>query len=247
MNKKRVLSLCLAAGMTATSGLPTALADNQSVIYNTGTVISAEKMYNDGLIQKGTKNVQYDESSSKKGTFKVNENNQDNQTKAVSDIFGFEYSYNGVVDYAGSGKGKNTVQIPINVLSDDTYFAYVLSPSAKNISMWVDDENASTANGTSDAKSPSFTVEGADKSGYVYAFDCGSLTAGSHLLVFDGSSSDWCPDISAIAVTVSSAADFINPYQNEDLSFEERTADLISRMTLEEKCAQLGHNAPAIP
>lgn len=68
MNKKRVLSLCLAAGMTATSGLPTALADNQSVIYNTGTVISAEKMYNDGLIQKGTKNVQYDESSSKKGT-----------------------------------------------------------------------------------------------------------------------------------------------------------------------------------
>ncbi len=36
------------------------------------------------------------------------------------------------------------------------------------------------------------------------------------------------------------------PYQNESLSFEERAADLISRMTLEEKVSQLGYNAPAI-
>lgn len=36
------------------------------------------------------------------------------------------------------------------------------------------------------------------------------------------------------------------PYQNESLSFEERAADLVSRMTLEEKVSQLGYNAPAI-
>lgn len=37
------------------------------------------------------------------------------------------------------------------------------------------------------------------------------------------------------------------PYQDESLSFEERAADLVSRMTLEEKAAQLGYMAPAIP
>lgn len=37
------------------------------------------------------------------------------------------------------------------------------------------------------------------------------------------------------------------PYQDESLSFEERAADLVSRMTLEEKVAQLGYTAPAIP
>ena len=37
------------------------------------------------------------------------------------------------------------------------------------------------------------------------------------------------------------------PYKNLDLSFEERTADLVSRMTLEEKVAQLQNDAPAIP
>ncbi len=36
-------------------------------------------------------------------------------------------------------------------------------------------------------------------------------------------------------------------YLNEDLSFEERTADLVSRMTLEEKAAQLKNEAAAIP
>lgn len=37
------------------------------------------------------------------------------------------------------------------------------------------------------------------------------------------------------------------PYQDESLSFEERAADLVSRMTLEEKVNQLGYTAPAIP
>jgi beta-glucosidase len=36
-------------------------------------------------------------------------------------------------------------------------------------------------------------------------------------------------------------------YKDLNRSFEERAADLVSRMTLEEKIAQLGNNAPAIP
>lgn len=36
------------------------------------------------------------------------------------------------------------------------------------------------------------------------------------------------------------------PYQDESLSFEERAADLVSRMTLEEKVSQIGYQAPAI-
>ena len=36
------------------------------------------------------------------------------------------------------------------------------------------------------------------------------------------------------------------PYQDTNLSFEERARDLISRMTLEEKAAQMSNDAPAI-
>ena len=36
-------------------------------------------------------------------------------------------------------------------------------------------------------------------------------------------------------------------YQDQTLSFEERAKDLVSKMTLEEKCAQTVYNAPAIP
>ena len=36
------------------------------------------------------------------------------------------------------------------------------------------------------------------------------------------------------------------PYQNTKLSFEERAADLVSRMTLEEKISQMQYQAPAI-
>lgn len=38
-------------------------------------------------------------------------------------------------------------------------------------------------------------------------------------------------------------AEEILPYQDTSLSFEERAADLVSRMTLEEKMAQLGYKA----
>ncbi len=37
------------------------------------------------------------------------------------------------------------------------------------------------------------------------------------------------------------------PYKNPELPTEQRVKDLISRMTLEEKAAQVGHTAPAIP
>jgi beta-glucosidase len=37
------------------------------------------------------------------------------------------------------------------------------------------------------------------------------------------------------------------PYRDLNRTFEERAADLVSRMTLEEKISQLGNNAPAIP
>jgi beta-glucosidase len=36
-------------------------------------------------------------------------------------------------------------------------------------------------------------------------------------------------------------------YKNENLSFEERTKDLVARMTLEEKVTQMVYNAPSIP
>ncbi|HHW47923.1 MAG TPA: glycoside hydrolase family 3 protein [Clostridiaceae bacterium] len=39
----------------------------------------------------------------------------------------------------------------------------------------------------------------------------------------------------------------IPAYKNEELSFEERAKDLVSRMTLEEKVSQMIYNSPAIP
>ena len=47
------------------------------------------------------------------------------------------------------------------------------------------------------------------------------------------------------AEEITTAAETL-PYLDTSLSFEERAADLVSRMTLEEKVSQIGHNAPAI-
>lgn len=44
-----------------------------------------------------------------------------------------------------------------------------------------------------------------------------------------------------------SAQDAVPPYKNSKLSFDERAADLVSRMTLEEKILQMQNGAPAIP
>ena len=64
-----------------------------------------------------------------------------------------------------------------------------------------------------------------------------------------------CPmSIHAVTTTAASAAPAVItaataefPYENIALSFEERAADLVSRMTQAEKIAQLGRTAPAIP
>ena len=37
------------------------------------------------------------------------------------------------------------------------------------------------------------------------------------------------------------------PYQNPDLSFHDRAVDLVSRLSREEKCAQLGNNVAENP
>ncbi|MEO5781756.1 MAG: hypothetical protein ABIQ07_00705, partial [Ginsengibacter sp.] len=37
------------------------------------------------------------------------------------------------------------------------------------------------------------------------------------------------------------------PFQNTNLNFEQRVNDLVSRLTLEEKVAQMLNSAPAIP
>ena len=39
----------------------------------------------------------------------------------------------------------------------------------------------------------------------------------------------------------------MQPWQNENLSFEERARDLVSRMTLEEKVSQMGYMSTALP
>ena len=54
--------------------------------------------------------------------------------------------------------------------------------------------------------------------------------------------------IAAVAIFLSQAAVGAEPvYKDLQQSFEARARDLVSRMTLEEKVAQLGNNAPAIP
>lgn len=45
---------------------------------------------------------------------------------------------------------------------------------------------------------------------------------------------------------ISLEADTLPPYKDTSLSFEERAADMVSRMTLDQKAAQLGYNAPEI-
>src|SRR5690606_39969534 len=60
-------------------------------------------------------------------------------------------------------------------------------------------------------------------------------------------SSDVCSsDLAAIALLLATAAAEDPAWRNTSLSFEERAADLVSRLTLEEKVAQLQNAAPAI-
>lgn len=241
---KRFVCAALAAAMTAAS-LPVFAASNGDGAYNVenGILISSTDMSTDGVVELKNKDVQYDSADSKKGTTVFTDNGE-KSTKAVIDIFGGSYAYEGVIDYAGSGKDKRGLTIPINITTETNYYAYVLATSAKVASMWTDNSSATTAAGTVGAKSVGFSVAGSKAS--VYAFDCGILTTGKHTLTFDGPKSDWLADICAVAVYPTDSKDFMLPYQNEELSFEERAADLVSRMTTEEKIRQLGYNVPAI-
>ena len=53
--------------------------------------------------------------------------------------------------------------------------------------------------------------------------------------------------ISLFAIRAQAQPDKTEKYSNTSLSFETRTADLVFRMTLDEKISQLGNRAPAIP
>ena len=53
--------------------------------------------------------------------------------------------------------------------------------------------------------------------------------------------------VASLCLTATAAFAADPAYQDLNRSFEERTADLVSRMTLEEKVAQLQNDAPAIP
>ncbi|MDY6944870.1 MAG: glycoside hydrolase family 3 N-terminal domain-containing protein, partial [Pseudomonadota bacterium] len=53
--------------------------------------------------------------------------------------------------------------------------------------------------------------------------------------------------VAALLSVLASASEAEPAYEDLNQSFEARAADLVSRMTLEEKIAQLGNNAPAIP
>ena len=48
-------------------------------------------------------------------------------------------------------------------------------------------------------------------------------------------------------VTILRGQDFKYQFQNYNLSFEQRVDDLVARLTLEEKVAQMLNSAPAIP
>ena len=244
---KRLLGGLMAAVMTISSfAAVTQAASNTDGAYNVGNgiLISSTDMSADGIITLASKNVQYDTGSSKKGTA-VFTDDGDVKTQRVIDIFGASYAYDGVIDYVGSGKDKNTLVVPVNITAEGNYFVFVLARAAGQINMWTDNASATIKAGTTGAKQPMFAVTGTN--GVAYAVDCGTLSAGKHTFTLDGAAGAWCPDICAVSVYPMSGGAFKLPYQNETLSFEERAADLVSRMTTEQKISQLGHGAPAIP
>ncbi len=257
---KSFISILLTLAMLISSmGTVTFAAYNSGVgAYDIGdgAIISSTDLYNDGLVTNNSKNVQYDTGAKKKGNISFDAFSDNVYEKAMSKVFGEKYTYEGVIDYVGSGKDKNTLTLNINVSNEKNYYAYVCVGELNNVFMWVDNPTATIKAGTSGSKSPVASVAGGknpnneNKETGVYIIDCGVLTTGKHTLTFDGAAGAWCSDICAVAVYPATAQDFEGPmeaYKDESLSYEERTADLISRMTLEEKVSQLGRSAPAIP
>ncbi len=232
---KRIISALSAAAVTLSVCAPMAYAayDTDGGYYPVGGgfTVTATQLYNDGVIEKGTKEAQYDDGSSKKGTITLKA--EDERSQAAVDVFGETLKYEGVVDYVGY-KGK-PFTFKVYVEEETNYFTFILVTKSGTVNLGVDGGAY---------VSPSFAAEGTG--GVAYAVDCGTLAPGTHTITIDGTSSAWCPDIAAVGVYPMDGTRFILPYQNESLSFEERAADLVARMTLEEKISQLGYNTPAI-
>lgn len=123
-----------------------------------GVMISSTQMFNDRLVSNSGSNIKYDTGSSKTGTIVFDGDSSDKQLESVINIFGNQYKYDGVIDYAGCGKGKDTLKLTIKISSEKNYYAYVLVPGEKDIFMWIDDTGASTAAGSKNYKTPSFTA-----------------------------------------------------------------------------------------
>jgi len=219
-----------------------------------GIIITSTNISVDKAVVLTKNNVQYDTGSKKKGTIAFDSFSDNIYEQVMAKVFGEKHTYEGVIDYVGSGQSKNTLTIPINISDEKNYYVYVLA-SSKDIFMWIDNPTATTAGDTVGSITPSGrgtmknTQTDKDKISVAYVIDCGKLTPGKHTITFDGAKGAWCPDICAVAVYPATAADFEGPtpaYQDESLPYEKRAADLVSRMTLEQKIAQLGHNASAI-
>ena len=188
---KRLLGGLMAAVMTISSfAAVTQAASNTDGAYNVGNgiLISSTDMSADGIITLASKNVQYDTGSSKKGTA-VFTDDGDVKTQRVIDIFGASYAYDGVIDYVGSGKDKNTLVVPVNITAEGNYFVFVLARAAGQINMWTDNASATIKAGTTGAKQPMFAVTGTN--GVAYAVDCGTLSAGKHTFTLDGAAGAW--------------------------------------------------------
>lgn len=68
----------------------------------------------------------------------------------------------------------------------------------------------------------------------------------SGMLAFIIGTASYASAIAADGQTAANESRALLPYQNQNLTFEERAADLVSRMTLAEKAAQTGRGAPEI-
>lgn len=106
--------------------------------------------------------------------------------------------------------------------------------------------NVNTADLITTSVSGNVTMEITHSNGNGY---CGNYVS----LKFYGSSGSQAtqsPDVTTPPTDVPSVtkapSEDVLPYLDTSLSFEERAADLVSRMTLEEKVSQLGKDAPAI-
>lgn len=231
---KKIISTLSAAAIAVSVCAPMAYAeyDADGGYYNIGSgfMVTAAQLYENGFEQIGS-NPRYDTRDDKKGTITFSA--EDERSETVADIFGETLTYEGVIDYVGRTGAPLT--FTVNAEEEGNYFTFILATSSNTVNLGVD--GGAYVN-------PTFAVEG--DGGVAYAVDCGVLTAGEHTITIDGTSSTWCPDIAAVAVYPMDGSRFILPYQNESLTFEERAADLVARMTLEEKISQLGYNTPAI-